>query len=256
MSRTLSLANYLLSLGQRYQHLGRRHDAIRILKRLTGLAEIPAKIAEQAQALLAEVHLQQRRYLRARRHLAVALAYQPDNARYHYLMATALYDDDRGDEHRAWKHYRQSLQANADQAACLTDFGLLAINLRRNKAGLTALRRAAELAPDDPLIMSKVVQGLCRLGKAGEARELLLAARFRNKHDGRFEKLWKDFQFHQLRMAQDRHRRRKAGGADGPVLLPFRRLKRSLGRKVLRQDPPHSPLPPHRLPVRVVRGTE
>src|SRR5262249_48071848 len=69
------------------------------------------------------------------------------------------------------------------------------------------VRRAAELAPDAPEVLDRVVEGLCQEGSADEARRLLLAARFRNARDARFQRLWTDFRFRQLHEEQEAARR-------------------------------------------------
>ena len=47
---------------------------------------------------------------RGRRHLDVALAYQPESACYHHLVATALDQDEDGDSKRARYHYRKAVE--------------------------------------------------------------------------------------------------------------------------------------------------
>src|SRR5262245_10971835 len=97
MSRTLNLADRLLAMGRLFQDMGRNHDAYRVLSRLTGLRDLPARTAEEAQLCLAQIYLDRQKYKQARRHLAAAISLRPDNARSHYLMATALDFDDEGD---------------------------------------------------------------------------------------------------------------------------------------------------------------
>jgi tetratricopeptide (TPR) repeat protein len=174
-------------------------------------------------------------------------------------MAAALEDDDKGDPERALEHYRLALQADPDEPGCLGDFGLLAMCLGHTEEGLAALRRAAGLAPDDPGILGKLVEGLCEADQAGEARRLILAARFRNPRDGRFLDLWNDFQFQQLHEEQERTRRaarRGAAEADEPRLLPLVRPPEgtapSSGGKRVRRDPASPIAPPH-LPRRARR---
>src|SRR5438046_2467787 len=122
MSTTLNLVDHLLLRGRRFQDLGRTHDARAVFGRLLGVHELPAPVAEEVQARLAELELQRHKYLRARRHLTAALAYQPANAHYHQLMAYALEEDDKGDPERALEHYRLSLQADPEQPDCLSAF--------------------------------------------------------------------------------------------------------------------------------------
>jgi tetratricopeptide (TPR) repeat protein len=202
------------------------------------------------------------KYLAARRHLTAALVHRPDNPRYHYQMALALDTDTRGDLDRAAEHYRRSLQLDPDQPDCLADFGLLALRLDRTDEGLTALRRAAQLAADDPVVVGKLLEGLWQADRPEEARQALRAALFRNPRASQFRKLASDFHFRQLREQQEATRRRRLGDAEttGPVLLPFLRPVPSspampVVRKILRRDAP-TPLPPPHLPRRVQRSDQ
>ncbi len=249
MSRTLNLVDGLLLMGRRHQELGRAGEALRVLARLASFRELPPGVAEEAQARLGEIQLKRRKYRRARRHFAVALRHDPDNARYHHLMATALREQDEEHWDRAAAHYRRSLELNPDQVDCLAEFGLFAVRLGHADEGVGRLRRAIELKPDDPELAGKLAEGLRLACRPDEARAELRAALFRNPRDRRFRRLWADFQFHQLRREQREACARKAGLDDGPVLLPFvpcERPGRGKGEaKVLRHDGPESLPPPH-----------
>jgi tetratricopeptide (TPR) repeat protein len=253
MSRTLNLVDRLMAMGRKFQELGRDQDARHVFGQVTRFAELPAPIAEETQARLAEIHLKHHRYRRARRHLGAALAHQPENARYHYLLANALDTDTRGDSDRAAEHYRRSLELEPRQPRCLGEYGLLCLRLGQADEGLEALRRAVELAPDDPEAIGNLVEGLRQEGHVDEARTALRAARFRNPRDVRFRKLWSDFEFHQLRQQQEaeRHSGRNGWGQnEGPMLLPFVRpapegLAVRTGQKVVRRDGATPPASPH-----------
>jgi tetratricopeptide (TPR) repeat protein len=225
MPATLNLVEHILALGRRYQELGRHRDALQVFTRLCSFRNLPADAAEEAQVCLAELHLKRRRFSRARRHLTAALQYQPKSARYHFLMATALHSDDRGDLERAAEHFRQALELEADNVRCLAEYGLLLIRMSQNEEGLNHLRRATELAPEQADILGKLVKGLRLSGRSDEARSALRAGLFRNSRNRRFRKLWNDFQIDALRRRQETGRlRRSRGKDDGPVLLPFIRV--------------------------------
>jgi tetratricopeptide (TPR) repeat protein len=256
-STTLNLVDHLLSRGRHFQQLGRTHDALRILSRLAGYRELPAAVAEEVQFRLGELQLGRKKYARARRHLAAALRYAPDNARYHYLLARAHDADRDGDPARAAEHYGSSLALDGTRTDCLCAHGQLALRLSRTDEGLECLRVAAKLAPDDVKVLAQVAEGLRTAGRADEARGLLLAARFRNPRDGRYLKLWNDFQFHAARRRQDAARSEQAFADDGPVLLPFRRPAREAAPrpagagKIIRADGPTAPAPHLGGPTRV-----
>jgi tetratricopeptide (TPR) repeat protein len=248
MSTTLNLVDRLLRRGRSLQEMGRSHDALQTFERLAHFRDLPSEVAEETQVRLAELQMQHRQFKPARRHLTAVLRQHPDNGDAHYLLATALETDDKGDPRRALAHYQRCLELDGEQADCLCACGLLALRLGRRDEGLAHLRRAVELLPDDAETLGQVVTGLCLANEADEARRLLLAARFRNPHDARFVQLWNDFQFQRLRKEQQAaaSRRKAEGDEAGPVVLPFVRPEGPrLGRKKVRQDGP-APLPaPH-----------
>jgi tetratricopeptide (TPR) repeat protein len=224
MSPTLNLVDHLLALARKYQDLGQTQHALGVLTRLNGFRELPGPAAEEAQVRLAQIHLQRRRYARARRCLAAVLKHNPDRANYQFLMATACQAENRGDLQRAAGHYRQALELDDSQVKCLLEAGALSIRLGRTDEGLRRLRRAAELAPDDPQVIARLARGLRQCGQGDEARRVLRAALFRNPRAPRFRRLWHDHQFQQLRQEQERgrlDRQRLANRTDEPVLLPF-----------------------------------
>jgi tetratricopeptide (TPR) repeat protein len=255
MSMTLNLVDRLLTRGRHFQQLGRYHDALHVFGRLAGFGALPADVAEETQARLAEIYLLGNRPKKARRHLTAALAFQPDSARYHYLMAQAVEADPKGDLERALEHYRRSLALDPDQADCLSECGFLAVRLGESGDGLRDLRRAVEIAPNDPELLERLVKGCCLLLRRDEARAALRAAMFRHSRDHRFRRLWDDFQFNQLRQSQEAERLARQGdpAADaGPAILPFIRpdgdaAKIDATPAIIRCDgsetrrPPHSP---------------
>jgi tetratricopeptide (TPR) repeat protein len=250
MSQTLSLVDQLLSRGRYFQQLGRTYDALRILGRLAGFRELPPTVAEEVQLRLGELQLRRKKASRARRHLAAALRYAPDNARYHFLLAQAFDNDRDGDLARAAEHYRSSLALDTAQVDCLCAYGALALRLNRIEEGLDCLRAAVRLAPDDPAVLAKVAAGLRTAGRADEGRGLLLAARFRHTRDGRYQKLWNDFQFQAARRAQDAARAgRRDRDEDAPVILPFLRPvgeptpRPATAGRIIRADGPTVPAP-------------
>lgn len=251
MSRTLNLVDHLLSHGRNLQRLGRSHDALRVLHRLAGLQELPPEAAEETQLRLAELALERRKYRRARRHLTAALAYQPDSARYHFLMATAADAEDTGDPRRAARHYRRALQFDPGQPEYLGAYGLLLVREGRTEAGLTCLRRAVELAPADPEAVTRLATGMLMAGRPEGARSALRTAFFRNPRDGRFRRLWQEFEFRQLAQEQETARRRPARrDDDAPMLLPLvargdRNVTAEAEPRIFRQDGPSTPAAPH-----------
>jgi Tfp pilus assembly protein PilF len=253
MSRTLNLVDCLLARGRKYQELGCTDAALHVLTRLSSLRTLGSETCEDVQVRLAELHLSRKQYPQARRHLSAALARRPNNARYHYLLAAAYDQDEDADPQDACRHYHLSLKIDPEQPDCLSDFGLLILSFGEQAQGLRSLRRAVELAPDDPDIIAKLVEGLCELEKIDEARRVLQAALFRNSRDLRFRRLWQDFQFQQLCAAQSNEQSVRWGvvRTDRPILLPFVRPARPKSKqmakgKVIRHDDAAAPSQPHR----------
>jgi tetratricopeptide (TPR) repeat protein len=243
MSRTLNLIQRLLAKARKLQRLGVQQEALRLLHRLAGLRELPADVAEEVQRRQAFLQLRRRRYAKARRHLAAVLLYRPDSARHHYLMGRAIDRDSRADPRRAVAVYRRTLELAPDHPKYLSALGLAQLRAGQTGEGLASLRRAAELAADDPLVIGRVVKGLGRAHCFEEARVLLRDLMFRHPHDLRFEKMWTECRFQQLWHEQQNARRRNAAALveEGPALLPFVRpagestAPRS-GLRIIRRD--------------------
>jgi Flp pilus assembly protein TadD len=248
MGRTLNLCESLLAMGRDWQTAGRLVEASRVLQRLASFRDLPVTVAEEAHARLATIFLQLRKFKKARRHLTSALFYRPSNAGYYYQFASALHHDPDADASRAVRYYRQAVNLDPDQPRWWSDFGRLLLQMGRAKKGVDALRKAVSLAPDDPVILARLVDGLCLSDRAAAAKAVLEAARFRNPRDARFRKLWNDFQFRQMAEAQYTQ-----PAAEEPVILPFVRraalpeVPRASGR-IVRLDAgsksaPHLPRP-------------
>jgi len=248
MSRMLDLVDALLVAGRKQQQLGRESEALRIFKRLASFGDLPADVAEETQARLAEIQVRRGHYAKARRHLAAALAHQPRSSRYHALMGGALAADDRrGDRERALEHYRLAIDLDGDDPSCLSEYGLLAVRMGETEKGFAALRQAVELSPDKPELVTRLLDALCEEGREDEARQVLRLAVFQNPRDSRFQRLYSDWRFHELRRHQQSKMRdmTTASGTSGPRILPFvhmmdenRESRVGVSRKIVRRDPP------------------
>jgi tetratricopeptide (TPR) repeat protein len=244
MSRTLNLVERLAAQGRKYQELGLEHEAAQCWTRLSGLGGLPAEVAREAQSCLGEFHLQRRRYKSARRHLTAALAHQPGNARFHYLLGSALEADGGGDRTRALTHYRRAIEIEPEEPRYLCAFGLLALEMGDDdEEGISALRRALELAPDDAEVLEQAAEGIEQADRE-EARKLLRSALFRHPKNARFRKLWNDFHFRCLHADQNR-RWHAYPEQSGPVLLPFVRPLPAGDMPHVRRDAPSRPGRPH-----------
>ena len=255
MMPSVNLVDRVLAMGRRYQEVGRHRDAVTILTRLSRFRSLPAEAAEETQARLAEIYLKRRKYKQARRHLTAALRHQPDNARYHYLLATALQAEEGAELERASEHYRRALELDPGHVKCLADYGNLLLRLGQTEEGLSRLHEAVEAAPDDVEVLGKLVKGLRLSGRSEEARSVLQRAMFRNARSPRFRKLWNEFRFQQARRQHEAERlQRGEDEAEGeqPVLLPFIRVVKETTEAsacptiVRREDAAVLALPPSR----------
>jgi pentatricopeptide repeat protein len=237
MSRMLNLADRLLAMGRSLHKLGRTHDAVAALERLAQFPALPRHVAEEVHARLGELYLGTKKHRRARRHLALALARQPEHPHYHFLLAGLL--EKKGDLARAGEHYRRSLELEPDQPRCLAAYGLLTIRQGNVEDGLTCLRCAAEMAPEDVRTMRMLVKGLCKAGRGEEAERALRRAAFRHPS---LRRLWDEYRFWQVRREQARERRREQAG--NLTLLPFVRVEYfTVGQTQVRLDGPSAPRP-------------
>jgi tetratricopeptide (TPR) repeat protein len=252
MSRTLNLCEHLLAEGRRFHQLGVDDRAERIFASLTRLRDLPGDIAEDTHYHLAELLLKKRKFASARRHLAAALAFAPQDAYYHYLMAAAYEDDRRGDRDLALEHYRRALELEPEEPMYHCDAGLFALRHGAVDEGLSYVRRAVELAPDDIEIIGEVVQGLQEINHFDEARSIARAALFRNAENRQFQQLWNDCRFQELHARQQRVRKKRMvrrAVAEGRICLPFVQMtvETPKGRKLIRTDGPSRTPPPHLL---------
>lgn len=227
MRPTLNLVDGVLAMGRRYQEVGRHRDAVAVLTRLSHFHDLPADAAEETQGRLAEIYLKRRKYKQARRHLTAALRHQPKNARYHYLLATALCAEEGAAPERAGEHYRRALELDPGHAKCRADYGHFLLLHDQTEEGLAQLQKAVDQAPEDVEVLGKLVKGLRLSGRSEEARSVLHRAMFRNMRSPRFRKLWNEFRFQQARRRRDaEHLQQSEDRAEGeqPMLLPFIRV--------------------------------
>jgi tetratricopeptide (TPR) repeat protein len=259
MSKTLNLTDRLLHHARRLQEVGRTHEALRRYQQLARLADLPGEVVKEVHVHLAEIYVGQGEARRARRHAAVAIALEPECSDHHYLMAIAVEEDAEGDPRRAAVHYRRCLALEPQHAAYYCDYAAHALRYGQRAAGLKALRRAAELAPDDPETLSSVASGLRKANRAEEAKALLRAARFRNPREPRWRTLLDQHHFELLVARQHEERRVPPPAEHVPVILKLPRKKarvHKVANKTVRIDGPADLRGPTILPFHVRRKQE
>jgi len=246
---TLNLCDHLLTQARHFHELGVEARALRTFSHLARLRELPPGIAEETQFYLAELMLKQRKFAKARRHLAACLAHDDGNPECHYLMAYAHQEDRRGNRGTALEHYRRCVRLDPENALYHCDAGLFAMSQGETEEGLYWLRRAAELAAEDVEMLGDIVNGLQDQGYDDEARDIARTAMFHNSRDTRFRRLWTDLRFrevHRRQQQMDTRRVVKQAEREGRVALPFLKMtvQTPNGRKIVRQDgPSHTPSP-------------
>ncbi|MCS7044744.1 MAG: hypothetical protein NZO58_00155 [Gemmataceae bacterium] len=256
MSRTLSIADHLLSVGRRLQEHGQTREAAQIFGRLAGLTQtLSPAVAEEAHNRLGQIYLDWNDTRAARRHLTAALALHPNCAHYHYLLALASANDEHCDPRRANLHYRRCLELAPEQIEYLCDYAEFALNQDQIGVAVRALRKAAQLGTDDPDLLGRIARGFRRAGRTQEAADLLRAALFRHARDRRFRQLWQRHQFELWQAAEQTSRRRRSSAA-APVILPMPRRKKAVRMfrsKLVRTDPPEHLKGPTILPFHLHR---
>jgi predicted Zn-dependent protease len=211
----------LLSRGKKLIEFGRRSEAKTALLRLLGFGDVPAAQREEAHWLLADLHLDAHRFRAARRHLVAALALTPNSAEGHYRLAKAIELDPDIRPMRAWKLLRRAVRLNPEQGRYWSALAMTSLRVGKPAVARKAIRRGTELEPRELSVVSELVEGLVALECPDEARELLVAARFRFRRDRGFEKLWDRFRFGQMVRDQQARRRAFALAGDEPSVLPF-----------------------------------
>jgi len=255
MSRTLNLVDILLTSGRHLFTMGRLQEALVPLTRPLGFRKLPGHANEQLQALLAEIYLQRQEYKSARRHLTAAIAANPLEANYHYLMGIAIVEDSDADQGRAEASFARAVDYDPDRAAYWVDYASHLFSIGKPKDGLKAIRRAYALDITDADVIGEVAAILRREGYADEATTKLRSALFQNHGDQRFRQLWQTHQYELIFIEQEAARKKPETKRGKPILLPFKPAKASgkylkLGGKTIRIDKAESlPEPKEKTPV-------
>ncbi len=245
------LAQRALEIAQGYLRHGRDLEALEILTKLVRMGGDDLVVAEQAQVLLAEIHLRRREYSQARRHLHVALAYRPDNAQYHFMMAVALEDDPEADPRRALHYFRQAARLDPANAEYFAAWGAFLITQGKIRLGIRKLEKAVALAPEDAQYAQQLALGWVALRDFEKARRVALHALFRNPDDTRLRRLWDEIRWHEARYRQQRERMRHG---QEPIIVrlptntkPLPRIEATDSGTIRLDAPARTPQPtPHR----------
>jgi len=222
MGRMLNLLESVITRARHLQDLGRTNDALLLLCRHASQPNLPALVAAETHHLIGELCLNLQHHRKARKHLSTAIRLLPTDAAAHHLMAQAIDRDPEVDAQMASRHYRRALDLNPNDPKLLSDAGLFQVEMGRSEKGLTLLRHAVEIAPDDFEVLQSLLTALAELNRFDEARSELNKARFRLGRNLRFLQLDSDLEFE-----ESRRRQREAKTKPLPAktaVLPFLRV--------------------------------
>ena len=168
MNPSINLLQRLLTQGRRLIYMGRLTEARRRLEKLLAFPEVSEQARVEAHQLLADIHLDNQCYRKARRHLVAALGLHADSAQSLYQLAVTLDLDPDADPKRAAKYYRKALELKPDEARYWSSYGQVCLRLGKEKAAYGAFVAAADLASMDVEVIDEITEGFCFLGREEE----------------------------------------------------------------------------------------
>ena len=220
MGRTLNLVSHSLSDARRFLDANQPRQALRLLRGMAKVAELPHAPGIEISQLLGETYLQLAQYRFARRYLRRALRLDANNAQALYDLARAIECDAQCDAAGAGKYYRRAVDLSPQSVCLLADAGAYFVQMGREERGLVLLARAVDLAPSDVETLQTYVGCLCDAGHLAQARQVLDVARFGIRSESTLAQLRERVQFHEVRQAQSPVAQRNGEA----VLLPYLRI--------------------------------
>ncbi len=136
-------------------------------------------------------------------------------------MAKLLAKDVFCDPKRAARHFKLALKLDPNNPKFLSAYGSFAIRNDRRKTGLTLLREAFAIAPTNAKVVTRYVQGLQKLDRFTEARQVLKVSRFRLGKCVWFENLARDVEYSVLAKKQRAERQPDVSAEEPFCVLPF-----------------------------------
>ncbi|HKA07408.1 MAG TPA: hypothetical protein VKD71_09140 [Gemmataceae bacterium] len=243
MSDSIHLHDHLLAGARRLLGVGRIREARQALRRLLGQPEVQTQSRADAHCLLGELDLAAGRCRPARRHFAAAIGLRPYRPEAYVLYAEAVEADPDGDLRKGCAALRRAICIDSHEPAYPAALGRLAARTGDHKLAWRAFRRAARLQPESLSVLADVVAGFVSIGREAEARQVILAARFRAPKDAGVIELWNRFRFDRLRRELAR-----SGRVARQSILPFPELRNAgvaagVGAAVIRVDHRSRPAP-------------
>jgi tetratricopeptide (TPR) repeat protein len=224
MGKTLNFVCHILSDVRRLLDINQPRHALRLLRGLAGVADLPEAPGGEIYYLLGEVHLNLGQYRLARRYLRRALRLVPLDAQALYDMARAVECDPHMDASHAARYYNRAIELSPQSVCLLVDAGAYFVQLGREKKGLALLARAVELAPNDIETLQTYVECLCDARQFAQARRVLDVARFALRSKSMVAQLRDRIEFHEAHQTQEHAPHRGQSAIAEPVLLPYLRV--------------------------------
>lgn len=215
MSDSLPLADHLLNRGRRLLRLGQSAEARRLFRRLLGHTDLSKRLRADVLSHLAGIEFDAGRFRRARRLLttAIRLCRHADELYVEYARAASA--DPDADPRLAVRALRRAVGIDPSESRSWAALGSAAVKAGEDALARKAFRCAARLRPEQADLLQEIADGLIAIGRVGEARELLVAARFRAPTDAAITAVWDQFRF------SETARRQRRGQNDGTAILPF-----------------------------------
>jgi len=235
MSRTLNLLDQMFLRARSFQDMGCHQRALGVLRQIARRPDLPVERELQVHRAFGEAYFQLRKYKHARKHLRQVVRLQPDDAEALLQLAHAIDHDPMIDARQASRYYRRALELRPDDPKFLRECGQYAVQMGQCRKGLKLLSRAVELAPEDLENVKAYVEGLEEVQMYAEAHQTLRLARFRHERNSRFQQIWGDLNYRQLRSQQ----RSELAEPTAAETVPFLRLHTTAKTKrvrVVRRD--------------------
>lgn len=199
MSNSIHLHDHLLAGARRLLDVGHSREARQSLRRLLDQPEVQTQARAEAHYLLGELDLGAGRYRHARRHFAAAIGLRPYRSEAYVRYADAVEADPDGNLRKGYAALKRAICVDPHEPTYPAALGRLAARMGDFKLARRAFRRAARLRPESLTVLAEIVAGFVSIGREAEARQVIVAARFRAPRDAGVIELWNRFRFDRLR---------------------------------------------------------
>lgn len=251
MSAQIRFVESLWSRCQILTEMGLFHQARPLLQRLLQL-ELPQRVRAEASMMLADLYRGLGDYALARRHIAAALAGDPDDPALNHFLGFLHNEDEDGDAARSLRHLRKAVKLAPQSSDCHRTLGEALLHQGQDERGLAHLRKAIEIEPDNLDSYRSYITALVNAGQTDEVKRTLRLLQFRvGKAHPMVQMLWNHLAFAITQKRQERTKR--------PATLPLLKAvsdattetrKNPSAPRILRFDGAHRPGTRRPRPVR------